>query len=384
MGKMNKLIFIILIIFSLHKSNAQWAIMSGEADSLVLMGADLIYNCKFDSAHAVFVQVIKKYPDHPAGYFLDGMVDWWRITVHRNVDAYQDQFLKKMDLIIDKCDELLEENPSDLTALFFKGGALGYRGRFYARDKQWFSAAVDGKAGLDIMLECHKRAPGNHDIMLGSGIYNYFAGAIPEKYPMVKPLMYFLPDGDKRLGLFQLKASAKKARYTSVEARVALLQSYYNFEHDYRESLIWAKDLHEDYPANPYFHRYLARCYNRLGRWNEIESHWREIVTRSIKRWEGYNNKTASEGLYYVGLALQRKRKYAGAMKYFKKCIELYEYMGEDESSFYLSAQLKLGLTYDKMGKRELAKKQYNIVLDLDDYNGNHHRAEKYLEKAYK
>ena len=358
--------------------------MSVEADSLVLIGADLIYNCKFDSAHAVFEQVIKKYPDHPAGYFLDGMVDWWRITVHRNVDAYQDQFLKKMDLIIEKCDELLEENPADLTALFFKGGAYGYRGRFYARDKQWISAAVDGKAGLDIMLECHKRAPGNHDIMLGSGIYNYFAGAIPEKYPMVKPLMYFLPDGDKRLGLFQLRASAKKARYTSVEARVALLQSYYNFEHDYHQALIWAKGLHQDYPANPYFHRYLARCYNRLGRWKEIESHWREIVTRSIDRWEGYNNKTASEGLYYVGLSLQRKRGYAGAVKYFKKCIELYEYMGEDESSFYLSAQLKLGLTYDKLGERELAKKQYKIVLDLDDYNGNHDRAEKYLEKAYK
>ncbi len=381
---MRKFLFIIILLFSFRSSDAQWAIMTQEADSLVLMGSDLIYNCKFDSAHAVFREVIGKYPDHPAGYFLDVMVDWWRITIHRNVSAYEDQFLEKITNVIEKCDELLEENPTDLTALFYKGGALGYRGRFYAQNKQWFSAALDGKAGLDIMLECHKKAPGNHDIMLGSGIYNYFAGALPEKYPMVKPLMYFLPDGNKRLGLFQLKASAKKARYTKVEARVALLQSYYNFEKDYRQALLWAEGLHQDYPSNPYFHRYLARCYNRLGRWSEIEKHWRQIVTRSIERWEGYNNKTAAEGLYYVGLSLQRKRKYEEAVKYFKKCIELYEYMKEDESSFYLSAQLKLGLTYDKMGKRKYAIKQYNIVLDLDDYNGNHSRAEKYLEKAYK
>ena len=368
------------ILFLSPDLKSQWVIMDSRADSLVLKGSDLIYNCQFDSAEVIFDTVIQENPTHPVGYFLDAMVDWWRIKIHRNEAAYDEQFLDKIELVIEKCDELLKDNPKDLSAMFFKGGALGYRGRFYAETEKWLSAANDGNQAYKIMLECHEKAPGNHDIMLGSGIYNFYAAAIPEKYPLTKPLLSFLPDGSKKIGLLQLKASAYHARYTRIESKVMLLLSFYSFEKDYNSALFWANELHEEYPMNPYFHRYYARCLNRMGRWKELEDEWREIVKNSIERKEGYNNLTAREGLYYLGLALKRNRKYDEAIKYFNKCIEVSNYINEDEESgFKLSAQYKLALIYDSLGDKKLAIKQYELCLDSDDYQDIHKKSKRRL-----
>lgn len=379
---MLRILFIFILFVSPLKS--QWVIMSNEADSLVLRGSKLIYNCQFDSAELIFDEVIEKYPDHPVGYFLDAMVDWWRIKIHRNEAVYAQSFENKIEIVVDKCDDLLDENPKDLTALFFKGGALGYRGRYFAESKQWLSAATDGKEAFDIMLDCHEKAPGNHDIMLGSGIYNFYAAAIPEKYPLTKPLLAFLPEGNKKIGLLQLRSSAYHARYTTVEAKVMLLLSFYSFEKDYNSALFWAKELHEEFPDNAYFHRYYARSKTRMGKWEELEQEWRNIIKKCIKRVEGYNNLTAREGLYYVGLALQRKREYETALKYYNKCLEVGDYIDEEDSGYYLSAQFKIALIYDKTGKRDLAIKQYKKCLESEDYDGIHAKCKRYLEKAYR
>lgn len=376
--------FILIFLASISFTYSQISILSEEADSLVIKGSDYIYNIQFDSAKVTFEKLIELYPDHPAGYFLDAMVDWWGITIHRNEAAFEDEFLKNIDKVLDKCNDLLEDNPKDITALFFKGGSLGYRGRYYAIKENWFSAASDGKEAYDIMKECYKAAPGNHDILLGTGIYNYFAAVIPEEYPMAKPLMTFLPPADKSLGLYQLKAAAYESRYSSVEAMVVLLQAYYSFEKDYKNAYFWIEKLYNKYPNNPYFHRYYARCLNKFGRWNELEVEWREIVKRSISRMPGYNNKTALEGLYYVGLALQRKGEHKDAIKYFKKSMEVADYIDEEDKGYYLSSQFKMGYSYEMLKDYKNAKLVYKKCLKDDNYDDTHERAQVRLDNLNK
>ena len=78
---MKTLIF--LLILFITSNYAQISILSEEADSLVINGSNYIYNVQFDSAHNEFEKLITLYPKHPAGYFLDAMVSWWKITIHR-------------------------------------------------------------------------------------------------------------------------------------------------------------------------------------------------------------------------------------------------------------------------------------------------------------
>ena len=77
---MKSILFIIVFFLSATASFSQWAILKSDADSLVRQGANHIYNVEFDSAEVAFQQVIERYPEHPAGYFLQAMVDFWRFT----------------------------------------------------------------------------------------------------------------------------------------------------------------------------------------------------------------------------------------------------------------------------------------------------------------
>ncbi len=361
--------------------NAQISILRSDADSLVLLGTNYIYNVQFEKAEETFRELINRYPKHPAGYFLDAMVEWWRMTIYLSSTNYDAIFLKKIDRVVDVCDAILDTNSKDINALFFKGGALGYRGRYYAVKKEWFPALSDGKEAFEILQLCHLLAPGNHDIMLGTGIYNYFAVAIPEEYPIVKPLMTFLPPGSKKVGLLQLKAAAQHARYAPIEAKVALLTTYYQFEHDFKEALRYAEELNISFPNNSYFHRYLARCYVRLGRMSDWEEEWREILKRRLAEKPGYDNTTAREALYYIGLALKRKGDYNTALKYFNKCDEACRSLDKEPSGFMIETNIHIGEIYLKQGKKDLARKQFNKILDWDDYKNSHSKASGLIKK---
>ncbi len=380
-----KLLLILIVLLSLFPSimSAQWILMKSDADKLVQTGARQVYNLQFDSASANFRKVIELYPNHPAGYFLDAMVGWWKIQTNPRSEAFDNDFLAKAEKTIEVSDKLLEDNTNDIVGLFFKGGALGYRGRFYASREMWIKAASDGKTALDILTRCQKLAPNNHDIMLGTGIYNYYAAVLPERYPLLKTVMYFLPPGDKQLGILQLKAAGKSARYAATEAKSVLLQVYYQFEQDPANALPLAQELHSQFPDNAYFHRYLGRCQVQLGMSSDYEATWRDILKKCIFGKLSYDKLTAREALYYVGLAIMNKGMYDLALKYFYKCDEGNRFLDSDETGFLVMVNLKIGNIYDIQGKRDLAITQYNKVLGWGDRQNSHELAKQYIAKPY-
>lgn len=371
-------------ICSTSTLKAQWIMMRSDADTLVQMGATMIYNMEFDAASALFNKVINLYPKNPAGYFLDAMVEWWRIQADRKSKQNDEKFLYKCAQVITLCDELLETNPNDLSALFFKGGALGFRGRFYAGRESWLKAADDGHIAFEILQRCHQIAPGNHDIMLGTGLYNYYAAVLPEQYPVLASVMMFLPKGDKNLGLMQLAAAGRSAKYAKTEAKVSLLQAYFQFEKNPSEALKVAQDLLNQYPQNPYFHRYVGRCQVMMGMYPQMEQTWRSAVQACIDKKVGYDQQTAREALYYVGLALINRKELDSSLKYFYKCDEAGRYLDEDVSGFTVKVNLKIGNIYDMKGQRELAIQQYKKVLAWQERQNSHEEANRYLQNPYK
>jgi len=385
----NKFCYIFILIALLiqnHNLDAQWAFMHTEADSLVQIGINYIYNVQFDSANAIFNEVIKKFPEHPVGYFMGAMVEWWKIRLFRETEKFDQFFLDKIDKTIKVCEKRLDSNQVDIIALFFLGGSYGYRGRFYAIREKYWNVAEDGHKGYQILKKCWELAPGNRDIQLGTGIYNYFVVAFAEEYPIIKPLLTFFPKGDKKIGILQLKSSAVYGRYTKYEAEDVLLQIYYQFEKNYYEALNIAQKLHTLFPDNPYFHRYLARCYTSTGYFfsDITENTWREILQHCINKKTGYDRLTAREALYYIGLSLMRKGDYKKSLEYFYKCDEACRYIDKNgPSGFMIQTNLNIGKIYDLQKRRDLAIKQYKKILRMPDDNGSHNFAKKYLEKPY-
>lgn len=367
--------------------SAQWVLMKTDADQAVHRGIDYIYNFQFDSASTEFDYVIRTYPDHPVGYFMEAMVAWWKIDTRTDFRNRQieDEFLAKIEKVIAVSDKLLEKNKNDIVGLFFKGGAIGYRGRYYATiDKSMIKALGDGKEALDIIEQSWNIAPGNKDVLLGMGLYHYFAAVLPDEYPVLKPLMAFFPASDRRGGLLELKLASEQARYANIEAKAVLLQIYYQFEKDYPSTLALSKELFDKYPRNARFHRYLANSYVRLGYNDEKEATWREILVRVMNKQQGYDYKLAREAMYYIGEALMNRGDYDQALKYLYKTDEFSRELDDKLTGWMVQTNIRIGNIYDLQGKRDLAIKQYNKLLSWDDYEGkSHDQAKKYLEKPY-
>ncbi|MGA7160406.1 MAG: hypothetical protein WBZ48_05350 [Bacteroidota bacterium] len=368
------------------ESFAQW-LTDPDFDAHTKQGIDHVYNLEFDQAEKEFQYVITTHPNHPAGYFFLAMVDWWRILLDIDSESLDDRFLAKLDVVIDKCDSILDNNPDDVTALFFKGGSLGFRGRLRANRGSWIKAANDGRLALPIVRHAYSIAPDNYDILLGMGIYNYYAEAIPEQYPIVKPLMLFFPSGDKKKGIEQLTTVAAKAKYANVEADYFLLQLYYTHEKQYEKALEIALNLFSRYPRNVVFHRYIGRCYISLSKWDNAHAVFSDILSRCDGPgggMVGYTDSAKREALYYLGVYAMNAGKYEESLQNFFRCDGVSRMLDKNgESGFMVMANLRIGFIYDLELKRSLAVQQYSKVLAMKKFENSYEQAEQYLKAPY-
>ena len=374
-------IFLSILFFS----NVAFSQSAERLDSLIETGIHQIYSIKLDEAEKTFEIVRNEFPNHPAGKFFDAMVVWWRILLDLKSEIYDDLLEEKLENVIDQCDDILDENPNNVDAIFFKGGALGYRGRLESLRYQWFDAAADGKDALPLVFLAYDLDSTNTDVILGFGIYNYFAEIIPEKFPPVEPLMIFFPKGDKTKGLEQLKFVAENGKYAKYEAQYFLMTSYYSFEKDYNMALHYAKMLNEEFPENPRFEAYRGRINIRKNNFNEAFRIFSDIINKYNLGFTGYTERVKREAEYYVGVYFFNRDSLSKSNEHFLNCEELSKKVDKDEpSGFWINSLIYLGKIYDAKGERGKAIKYYNEVLDFDEYRNSYREAERYLKKAYK
>ena len=375
---LKNIVFVLLILFSEN------VFSQDRFDSLITSGIKDIYNIKFPEAEKTFDLVMKEFPNHPAGYFFDAMILWWKILLDLDNEKYDDLFIEKLDKVIDFCDEILEKNPNNSGAIFFKGGSLGFRGRLYAVRKSWVNAALDGKDALPLVKKAYIANPKNTDVQLGFGIYNYLAAVIPDNYPFVKPLIAFLPKGNKKRGIDQLNYAATKGKYAKYESIYFLSTLYYTFEKDYNKSMEYVNQLRKEFPDNPRFHVLLGRIWIKKNNYFLASSIFKEALNKARKKYPGYNDKIVRESYYYLGMYHKNNAVYDSAKIYFENCESLSKKIEKKkESGFLINSSLFLGNIYDVLGMREKAKKKYREVLDFDEFGQSYEFAERYLKKPY-
>jgi tetratricopeptide (TPR) repeat protein len=372
-------ILILLAWIDIHPQGAKF-------DSLASQGIKQIYDMQFSQAENTFRRLIADYPDHPAGRFFLAMIDWWKILVNPDNESYDDLFFQKLEDVIYQCNDLLEKKPQNVDALFFKGGAIGFRGRLRAFRESWIKAADDGREALPIVERASKLDPGNLDVQLGFGIYNYYASVIPNDFPLLKPLMIFFPKGDKQKGIEQLTNTAMNGKYAKYEARYFLMTLYFTYENDTYRAGEFAKLLNSDFPDNPIFERWVGRIAARKGDYPTCASVFQDVLIKAGKNYFGYNNRKAErEAYYYIGVEARNEKKLDSAKIYFEKCADISRQVdNKEESGFLINSLLFLGMMNDVQGNRDKATEIYKELLDMKDYGNSHTLAKQYLDKPYK
>ena len=354
-------------------------------DSLANRGIRQIYDIKFEQAEKTFRELIADYPDHPAGRFFLAMIDWWKILLNPDDESHDEIFFQKLEDVIYQCDQLLDKNPENVDALFFKGGAIGFRGRLRSLRESWLKAADDGREALPIVERASNLDPDNKDVQLGFGIYDYYASVIPDEYPLLKPLMIFFPSGDKEKGLKELKNTAENGKYAKYEARYFLMTLYYNYENNPFKAYEYASMLNDEFPDNPVFERWKGRIAARKGDYAGSAQIFKDVLAKADSGYTGYTVLPAKrEAVYYVGLQYKNTDDLDSSEYYFKKCVDYSKDLDKDgESGFWINSVLYLGMINDQMGNRGKALDYYNDLLDMKEYGSSHSLAKKYIEKPY-
>ncbi|MEO8166931.1 MAG: tetratricopeptide repeat protein [bacterium] len=355
-----------------------------DAEAKIQQGIEYVYNLEFEKAEKQFRDVIQAQPQNPSGHFFLAMVTWWKILIDIDNEQLDEQFYDSLDHVVDLCDDILDKNENDVNALFFKGGAIGFKGRLKAHRSSWLDAANAGRKALPIVQEASALDPKNYDVLLGSGIYNYYAEIVPQEYPFVKPLLLFVPPGDKAKGIQQIKTAAEKGRYANIESSYFLMQIYFQYEKDYNKALELVTKLHARFPNNMLFHKYLGRCYVSMGNWEKVHDEFGEILARSKKDQRGYGASVEREAEYYLGLYDLTMNVPETALKHFYRCDELSRTLDKDgPSGFMVLANIKIGNIFDMQGKRDPAVAQYRKVLNMKEYKDSYLQAKQYLSSAY-
>lgn len=377
------LLVFVLGALSTPLASAQW-INDPVVDGHLQKGIDKIYNLEFERADQEFAEVVRLQPEHPAGHFFQAMTEWWRILSNFDDESRDKRLIAMLDKVVELCEERLDQNENDVAALFFKGGAVGFKGRLRSNRGAWLLAANDGLVALPAIRKAYKLDPQNFDVLLGMGIYNYYADVVPNQYPVVKPLMLFLPSGEKKKGLEQLELAAQKARYAKIEAMYFLLQTYFTYEKQYVRALELARELHTKYPQNPVFHRMYGRCYVSTGYWGEAFQIFSEVEKRYRNHQPGYDNYDGREAYYYIGRHYFLAGKLEEALRNLYKCDELSRPIDKQAASGFMSmTNLTIGMIYDLQKRRGSALAQYQKVLGMKEYENTHKEARRFMEKPY-
>ncbi len=354
-------------------------------DERIQRGIDLIYNLHFDEADAHFDHIIAAAPDNPLGYFFSAMVAWWRVLIDLEDRRHDEAFYDRLARCIAVCDQRLQNQPLDFDAILFKGGAIGFRGRLRGDREQYIQAARDGLRSLPLLEQSRQLEPSNRDILFGQGLYNYFADVMPQRHAIIRPVMAFLPDGNRELGLQQLREVAQQGRYARTEAAYFLAQIYRLFEEDHNAALPYLQELYARYPRNALFHRYTARNLIEVGRWAEGVTLYKDYVKRSAAHQVGYHAHGRIEAQYYLGRFAFFKRDFNEAQVQLSAVDERVNATSRERDQAYAAlANLYLGMIADLRGDSAKAQQRYDRVLALPVQGDSHKRAKRYAQTPYR
>ena len=345
-------------------------------------GLTLLYDMQFEEATAHFEAISKRYRNHPVGPFLLALTLWWEILLDLSDTQHDEAFYVAMTRVIERSNEMLEQDRNNFDAMFFKGIALGFRGRLRSNRREWIRAASDGKRAMNYVLAVADVDSTNDDYVFGRGLYDYYAAVIPRRYPFVRPITSFLPKGDRARGLAALARSATRGYYVRTEAAYFLLQIYYVYESDFAKSIEYATMLRQRHPGNPFFHTIEGRVYARWEDWATSEYIFRDILQRYLDNQPGYNAAAAEQALYYLARAQMVFENYKAAARYLLQLKALSARL-EDDTYFKVMGRLLQGMVHDALGQRVRAEDYYRQVLSMRAWGSSHTQAKRYLDASF-
>ena len=272
MGKADKVVLIGLLLtpFSFCFGGQS---LPEDMHSWIVSSIEYVYNEKFKQAEEEAKHIIKKYPEHPAGYFFfAAAIEAW--MEYYQSDKREEDFYRCCDKAIETGERLLDKDPGNAWAKFFYGGADGYKGTYESRYERWITSFRHGWKGVSVLQEIKKSNPEIRDVNYGIGTYNYWRSAMTK-------MLWWMPgiSDNRQEGIKQLYDAKDFGVYTRVSAAGHLIPILCN-EGRFSEALNICDEMLERYSTTLVFYWGRGQALFGMERFEEAERIFQYILSR--------------------------------------------------------------------------------------------------------
>jgi tetratricopeptide (TPR) repeat protein len=366
-------------------------------DPLVRQAFQHFYILDYEGALSRFEKVEAQNPSSPLAvdYVLDTVIfrELYRLDLLDTTFYAHDGFLtgkhvvavdpavaEQVNSLFNKAialsEQQLSQHPEDTDALFARGWARSLRAVYIGLvDRSFVSAlhiALQARSDNEKVLRLD---PKYVDAKLVVGVHQYVTGSLPFGIKILAGAAGIT--GSKSKGLEDLRDAGARGVITSVEARTAL-GLFLRREARYEEAIAVTRTLTDEYPRDFLFWLELANLTKDDGQGKAAIAQYRRLLDQAKK--PGYFPSAHLE-LAWFGLAdtLQGQKEYAEAAEAYNLAT------AQPTISVDLKSRCDLnsGKMYDLLNERDMARKQYEVVLRQDAGSAQADSARKYLKSPF-
>lgn len=373
-------------------------------------GFDALFNLDYEEAQRNFKEVVREFPDYPAGpEFLAAAL--WLKTLNQsrrlqsnlyNSDSFYAEHEDKVDpALVAQFRELtrtakqlaearLKQNPRDTETLYFLGVTLGLKSAFEGAVERRFIAALrDGSDAVDKHRQLLKLDPNFTDARVTLGMYDYVLGGLPFPVRVLAGLTG--NHGSKKRGLATLELVAREGTWARDDAKTFLIPLYKR-EQRFLDALKLTRELSASYPRNYLFKLETADALvsqaaleRRANNTKDAEAHEREAFAIFAALLHDRDARDAGlrefdEIHYQYGEALFT----AGQMERAAQEFMAAATAPGAEANLQTLARLRAAQALDLAGRRKDALAQYNAVLARPNVYDSQAEARQGLREPYR
>lgn len=356
----------LVVLLSTAAGRAQTPVLIDDpgfrADARVAI--DSLYNQNPSGADRVLKVWRDTYPAHPIWSLWNGMEFWWKVLQDLPDHSNDDKFFESMKKADYAAAELLRIERDHPDGLIIRSIANGYVARHYSNREEWVTSLNVARKAYQAhqrLLEVYPELPDNS---FAEGLKYYYSAYLPEAYPVVKAVSWFLPEGSKEKGLNELKLASLEGIFARPEATYFLGNIQLNYEQDYENAGIHFENLVQTYPDNGYYRRLRVRTLFQLKDYEGVLA----VADSTLHRWMRnpeltYPNLLREELLHWKGRALYQLGQFERAHQVFIESVEIGSKLPNPKNRpFQTLSAYYAGRTLERVDASDEAKKYYEIA----------------------
>ena len=258
---------------------------------------------------------------------------------------------------------LLRREPNHADALIIRAVANSYVARMHANREGWLTSLQVGRTGYQAYEQLISAMPELPDNHFAEGIKLYYSDYIPENYPLLKSVSWFLPEGDKERGLQQLEQASAEGVFTRPEATYFLAYIYLNYEHQPDRAITFFRRLIDTYPNNGVYQRLYFRALHQMNRNSDLMVAFDRMVQQDSTPDQQMDPVTESELYFWAG----RSQYSRGRLQHAKELFETSYRIGgnlknADKREINVMAAYFAGRAAEHLRDTDEARHYYSIV----------------------